>query len=90
MSDRFVFHPHPSLQTVESVLLSTSRGYAATAEIVGEFASLSDVIRHTQAIGSSSIVHVPNGDTFAFVNVPKGELAAAAYHIAAGAGLNTN
>lgn len=90
MSDRFVFHPHPSLATVENVLLNTQRGFAATVEIATQFASLSDVIRHTQAVGSSSIVHVPNGDNFAFVNVPKGELAAAAYQIGTTHGLNTN
>ena len=90
MTERFVFQPHPSLQTVENVLLGTQRGYAATVEIASEFASLSDLIHHTQAVGSSSIVHVPDGNTIAFVNMPKGELAAAGYAIGTAAGLNTN
>lgn len=87
MTDRFVFRPHPSLQNVLNAF-GTERGAEVVGRFAGEFVSLVDLLHHTQAAGSTSLVHEPDGNTVAFVNVPKGEFAHAATLIAQVNGFN--
>ena len=85
MTERFVFHNHPSLGDVGN-LIGTPQGGAAFNRIVSEFHSLVDLLQHTQGVGSSTIVHMPDQNNTAFVNLPRREFAYAATIVTAANG----
>ena len=83
MQERFVFHPGSNIDTVLSRLENNPRGQMALGEMISEFPSLVDALHHTQAVGASTVVHVPDGNSIALVNVPKGEFVKAAIELTA-------
>lgn len=86
MTDRFVFQPNPGVQNVLNAL-STPRGGYEVGRIASEFSSLVDVLHHTQAVGDSTVIHMPDGNNVAFVHAAPRTVAAAAYDIAVVNGL---
>ena len=87
MNERFVFSPNPTVQNVLNAF-ATERGVDVVGQVAGEFVSLVDALHHTQSVGNSTVIHLPDGDNIKFVNVPKQELAHAAFLIAKAEGFN--
>ena len=76
MSERFVFSHHPSVTEIADKL-DTTKGRLAIEQISVQFTSLAQAIRHTQAVGDSSIVHLPDGQHISLINLPKHDIARA-------------
>lgn len=87
MTDRFVFQHGAKVQNVLNAL-STPRGAYEVGRIASEFSSLVDVLHHTQAVGDSTVIHMPDGNNVAFLHAGPRVVAAAAYDIAVVNGLN--
>ena len=88
MTDRYVFAPHTSLTTFEQAASGTVQGQYELNRMASEFASVVDLLQHTQsfAAGASTIVHMPDGNNIAIVNIPRREFAVGITDIATAAG----
>ena len=74
MSERFLFHPNPSLGEIEQAG-ATSTGREALGQIQSEFSSVADVLHHVQGFGAdSSVLHLPDGGGITLVNLSKAEI----------------
>jgi hypothetical protein len=80
MTDFFVFHEQPPLQTLLNAF-GTQHGTNFVGRTANEFASLTDVLHHTQQVGAATVVHEPDGGNVVFTHVPRSEFARAAYLI---------
>ena len=77
MVERFAFSPDHNLGDVLHAL-ATPRGQEFIGRTAGEFSSLVDVFHSTYAVGSSTLVHEPDGGNVVFQNVGPREFARAA------------
>ena len=86
MTDRFVFQPGAGVQNVLNAL-STPLGAYEVGRVATEFSSLVDVLHHTQKVGDSTVIHMPDGNNLAFIHAAPRVVAEAAYNIAVVNGL---
>ena len=70
--ETFVFKQTPSLEAF-AAKLETTKGTAALYEVETQFASLVDVLHHTQQHNGEVTIHVPNGDEFSFTHLTKAQ-----------------
>ena len=82
MSERFVFHPHTGINSLVEQFEQTRQGRDVAGRIESEFSSVADALQHTSAVGASSVIHLPDGNNIALVNISKGELARAEVRVA--------
>ena len=86
MAEHFFFPQNPTEQDVVK-FFEGPRGYQAFEEMQNAgFNSAYDLIQHTQGIGESSVVHLPDGGALDFVHLDKQEFTATVYTIAAAVG----